>query len=90
MIRAGQLTNRDEHGRVILPNDLAAASIDEVVDIRDDPLMLFFTTWLGASDEAYCGYEYSADAPAVDSDPLQSGEGEAVFVTESWYWICAG
>jgi hypothetical protein len=90
MVLAGQLTERDESGSVVLPDDDADLSHLGVIEVRDDPFMVFFTTWTGSSPDPYCGYEYSADPTAVEVDPRFSGTGEArPLDAQGWYWICA-
>lgn len=89
MVEAGELTERDELGRVLLPPDYADLSSIGRVGVRDDPLMVFFTTWTGFSPDPYCGYEYSADASSVVVDPLGSGRAEVEPLGDGWYWICA-
>lgn len=89
LVRDGQLTERDEFDRLILPADLARASIGGRLEVRADPFMVFFTTWTGSSPDPYCGYEYSPTDFGVDPDPLGSGEGEAESIGDSWFWICA-
>ena len=90
MLEAGQLTERDEFGSVVLPDDYADLSQNGLIEVRDDPLMVFFTTWTGFSPDPYCGYEYTEEAAAVESDPLFSGSGEVQALNaEGWYWLCA-
>lgn len=90
MVESGELTERDEFGSVVLPDDHADLSHAGLIEVRDDPFMVFFTTWVGLSPDPYCGYEYSADPAAVEADPLASGTGEATALNDDgWYWICA-
>jgi len=95
MIRTGQLKIEDASGAVTggaltLPPDLASASIDGRIDIREGPLVVFFTTWVGSSPDPYCGYEYAPQPGSVQVDPLGSGTGDpAESIGDGWYWICA-
>jgi len=43
----------------VLPDDYADLSHMGLIEVRDDPFMVFFTTWTGFSPDPYCGYEYS-------------------------------
>ena len=85
MIQTGELTNRDEFNRVILPDDIADTSLTGWVEVREEPLMVFLITWTGSSPDLHCGYEYSADPGAVVTDPLGSGTGNAEPLGEGWY-----
>lgn len=91
MIRAGRLTETDEFGSVILPDEYAGLSQSGKVTVRDDPFMIFFLTWTGFGPDPYCGSEYSEDSTAVAADPLFSGNGDVrpVDGAEGWYWLCA-
>jgi hypothetical protein len=89
LVASGELAERDEDGRVVLPNKYSDLSQAGVIDVRDDPLMVFFTTWVGFGPDPYCGYEYSPEADAVVVDPRGSGTGEAEPLGDGWYWICA-
>jgi len=90
MIRSGQLANRDELDRILLPDDLASASIGGDVTVRNQPFMVFFTTWVTMSPDPYCGYEFAPDTGSLDPDPEGSGQGrEQEAIGDSWYWICA-
>ena len=89
LIRSGQLTERDEYHQLVLPSQLAGASKDGLLEVQDDPFMVFFITWTGFSPDPYCGYEYAPDSGSLDPDPLGSGQGHEEPIGDSWYWICA-
>lgn len=89
MLESGALTERDEFSSVVLPGEYAHLSHMGLIEARDDPFMVFFTTWVGTSPDPYCGYEYSPDPAAVVVDPRASGTGEAEPLDDGWYWICA-
>lgn len=86
LLRAGELTERDEFGRVVLPDDLASATRDGLVHVTDEPFNAFFLTWTSSSPDPYCGYAYAEGA--VNSDPLGSGTSEVEAISDGWYWIC--
>jgi len=90
MIRAGQLTEEDEYGQIVLPEDLADASVNGTVQVREDPhFMVFFLTETFFSPDPYCGYEYAPDPADVVEDPLHSGKGSAEPLGHGWYRVCA-
>jgi hypothetical protein len=89
MIRSGQLTERNEFQQLVLPPQFAGASQGGLLEVRDDPFMVFFITWTGFSPDPYCGYEYAPDPGSLDPDPLGSGHGDEELIGDSWYWICA-
>lgn len=89
LLESGAPPERDEFGSVVLPDEYAHLSHMGLIEVRDDPFMVFFTTWVGGSPDPYCGYEYSPDPAAVVLDPRASGTGEAEPLGGGWYWICA-
>ena len=89
MVESGQLTERSEYDDIVLPEGYEDLSNTGVIDVREDPFMVFFTTLVGFGPDPYCGYEYSPDPSAVDVDPHNAGIGEAEPLGDGWYWICA-
>jgi hypothetical protein len=87
MIRAGQLTEKDQYGHLILPDQFAGATVHGEVTVFEDPFTVFFLTETFFGPDPYCGYEYTEGAP--NPDPHHSGRGSAEPLGGGWYRVCA-
>jgi hypothetical protein len=89
LVRSGQITEKDEFGRLILPERFADATVHGEVTVFEDPFTVFFLTETFFGPDPYCGYEYTEGSePRVD--PHGSGRNtELKPLGGEWWWLCA-
>lgn len=89
LVRSGQITEEDEFGDLILPEEFADATVHGEVTVYTTPFTVFFLTETFLGPDPYCGYLYTEGSEPT-GDPLHSGSNkELKEIGGGWWWLCA-